>query len=148
LRRKSFEHSECAIARTLDVVGDWWTLLILRDAFEGLRRFGEFQRSLGIPKNILTARLKTMVSTGILEVLPASDGSAYQEYSLTPKGTSLFPVMVALRQWGEQQLFAESAPPKATLIDRKRGRPVQLLELRSDDGRLLGFEDTVVAHGR
>jgi DNA-binding HxlR family transcriptional regulator len=148
LRRKSFEHSECAIARTLDIVGDWWTLLILRDAFEGLRRFGEFQRSLDIPKNILTARLKSMVSSEILQIVPASDGSSYQEYVLTDKGSSLFPVLVALRQWGEQQLFAEKSPPKATLIDRRRGRPVRALELRSEDGRVLKFEDTVVSHAR
>jgi DNA-binding HxlR family transcriptional regulator len=105
VKRKSFGASPCAIARSLDVVGDWWTLLILRDAFDGIRRFSEFQKSLGIPKNRLSLRLKALVALGIFEVAPASDGSAYQEYVLSRKGKDLLPVMVGLREWGEQHLF-------------------------------------------
>jgi DNA-binding HxlR family transcriptional regulator len=72
----------------------------VRDAFDGMRRFGEFQESLGIARNILTDRLRLLVEAGVLDVAPASDGTAYQEYVLTPKGEALFPVIVTLRQWG------------------------------------------------
>ncbi len=95
VRRKSLEGAECAVARALDVIGDWWSLLIVRDALGGMRRFGEFQKSLGMAKNILAARLRTLVAQGILELAPASDGSAYQEYVLTPKGKGLFYIAVS-----------------------------------------------------
>ena len=75
--------------------------MIIRDALLGRRRFGEFQRSLGLAKNILTLRLRTLVDRGILKMAPASDGTAYQEYLLTPKGRGVFPILVALRQWSE-----------------------------------------------
>ena len=79
------------MARALDAIGDWWSLLIIRDAFQGVRRFGEFERNLGVAKNILTARLRKLVAVGILEVAPASDGSKYQEYVLTKKGARPLP---------------------------------------------------------
>jgi DNA-binding HxlR family transcriptional regulator len=96
--------ADCPVARTLDLVGEWWTLLILRDALGGLKRFSEFQQSLGMAKNILTARLRKLVDNGILELRPASDGSAYQEYVITEKGRSLSGVVDALRDWGEKHL--------------------------------------------
>src|SRR5438270_1507589 len=105
MKRKSLCTEKCPIARTLDVIGDWWSLLIVRDAFLGKRRFGEFQKSLGLAKNILSSRLRKLVSHGILEAVPASDGSAYQEYTLTDKGRSLHIVLDALRQWGASCLF-------------------------------------------
>ncbi|WP_262312080.1 helix-turn-helix domain-containing protein [Acidiphilium sp. AL] len=133
----------CPIARPLDAIGDWWSLLIVRDAFAGKRRFGEFQKSLGLAKNILAARLRNLLAHGILEAVPASDGSAYQNYVLTQKGHDLFPVLIALWQWGETYFFesGESCPP---LIDRRDGLPVRPLELRAEDGRLLGAADVVV----
>lgn len=148
VKRKSLEDSPCAIARALDTIGDWWTLLIMRDAFEGITRFNEFQKSLAIPKNILSVRLKCLVTRDILEVQPASDGSNYQEYVLTDLGKDLFHVMVALRQWGERHLFAEGEGPVATLVDRARGRPVATLRLPSDDGKTLELADTLVAYSR
>ncbi len=86
MKRTSLENDECPVARSLDALGDWWSLLIIRDALVGIRRFNEFQKSIGLAKNILTARLRTLVDRGILKTAPASDGSAYQEYVLTPKG--------------------------------------------------------------
>ncbi|MGX1363548.1 DNA-binding HxlR family transcriptional regulator [Bradyrhizobium elkanii] len=100
-KRVSHRDSMCGVARPLDAIGDWWSLLIVRDAFDGLRRFGEFQKSLGLAKNILSARLRNLLAHGIMETVPASDGSPYQEYVLTEKGRGLFPLLVALRQWGE-----------------------------------------------
>src|SRR3954454_2407742 len=98
--RTRFDDSECPVARSVDAIGDWWSLLIVRDAFAGKRRFGEFQRSLGVAKNILAARLKKLVADGVMELVPASDGSAFKEYALTEKGRSLLLVIVALGQWG------------------------------------------------
>src|SRR5258708_35948766 len=102
VKRTSLEDAECPIARSLDAIGDWWLMLIIRDALLGARRFGEFQKNLGLAKNILTVRLRTLVDQGILKMTAASDGSAYQEYVLTPKGRGVFPVLVALRQWSEE----------------------------------------------
>jgi DNA-binding HxlR family transcriptional regulator len=143
VKRTSLEHADCPIARSLDAIGDWWSLLIIRDALLGRRRFGEFQKSLGLAKNILTVRLRALVERGILELRPASDGSAYQEYVPTAKGRGIFPIMVALRQWSEE--FDEAPEEIATiLVDRESGRPVKRLELHARDGRLLGFGDTTL----
>ncbi|WP_327241526.1 winged helix-turn-helix transcriptional regulator [Streptomyces sp. NBC_01320] len=141
--RTRFDDSECPVARSVDAIGDWWSLLIVRDAFDGSRRFGEFQRSLGVAKNILTARLRTLVAGGVLESVPASDGSAYREYVLTAKGKALFPVIVALRQWGEQNFFAPGEP-HSELVDRGQGDRLRALEVLSADGRRLDPDDTVV----
>jgi DNA-binding HxlR family transcriptional regulator len=89
----------------VDLIGDRWSLLIVRDAFDGVRRFGDFQNGLGVARSVLTQRLKGLVEAGILQVQPASDGTSYQEYVLTAKGEGLFPVVVALRQWAEQHAF-------------------------------------------
>jgi len=143
MKRTSLAQSDCPIARSLDVFGDWWSLLIIRDALLGRRRFGEFQKSLGLAKNILTTRLRTLVDQGILEMAPASDGSVYQEYVPTPKGRGVFPIMVALRQWTEE--FDEHPEEIATiLVDREKGRPVKKLALYAQDGRLLGAADTAL----
>lgn len=143
MKRVSLEGDVCPVARALDAIGDWWSLLLIRDAFDGLRRFGEFQKSLGVAKNILTTRLRKLVANGVMEVVPASDGSAFQEYVLTPKGEALFHVIVGLRQWGENYFYAKNEP-HSVLVDRDKKRPVKKLELRSKDGRVLGFSDTFV----
>ena len=143
MKRTSFEGDACPIARALDVIGDWWSLLIIRDAVLGQRRFGEFQKSLGLARNILATRLRMLVDEGILATAPASDGSAYQEYVLTGKGRGLFPVLVALRQWSET-FDAHPEEIDTCLVDREKGRPVRKLELHSQDGRLLDVGDTIL----
>jgi DNA-binding HxlR family transcriptional regulator len=143
VKRTSLESDSCPIARSLDAIGDWWSLLIIRDAVLGARRFGEFQKNLGLAKNILTVRLRTLVDQGILKMAPASDGSVYQEYVLTPKGRGIFPILVALRQWSEE--FDRRPEEIATiLVDREKGKPVRKLALYSQDGRLLGAGDTAI----
>ncbi|SFI30345.1 transcriptional regulator, HxlR family [Collimonas sp. OK307] len=142
-KRKSLKSDSCPVARSLDVVGDRWSLLIIRDAFDGMRRFGEFQKSLGVARNILADRLQTLVAEGILEVAPASDGTAYQEYLLSAKGEGLFTVVVGLRQWGEKYLFSKGEA-FSRMLESASGKPVQKIELRSREGRLLGPADTVV----
>ncbi|AIU87076.1 winged helix-turn-helix transcriptional regulator [Pectobacterium odoriferum] len=143
VKRKSLKEDACPVARALDVVGDRWALLIIRDAFDNRRRFGDFQRSLGVAKNILTDRLRTLVEEGILSVQPVSESSAYQEYILTPKGEQLFPLVVALRQWGEQQLFAEGEP-HSLLLDKHAGKPLQTMLPHSAEGQRLVGQDTFV----
>jgi DNA-binding HxlR family transcriptional regulator len=143
VKRTSFENAECPVARSLDAIGDWWSLLIIRDAQLGIRRFSEFQKNLGLARNILTVRLRALVDHGILTTAPASDGSAYQEYVLTPKGRGVFPVLVALRQWGEEFSFSPGACA-TLLVDRDNGQPVRKLELHARDGRLLGAGDTEI----
>ena len=133
MKRTSFAKDECPVARSVETVGDWWSLLIVRDAFLGKRRFGEFQTSLGVAKNILTVRLKKLVADGVLELVPASDGSAFKEYALTEKGRGLLLVIVALAQWG-------CARSEFKLVDRKKGKRVKL-EFRSEDGRKLAPDD-------
>src|ERR1700719_881404 len=134
VNRASFEGADCPIARSLDSLGDWWSLLIIRDAFLGLRRFSEFQKNIGLAKNILTVRLRALVDHGILKTVPASDGSAYQEYVLTPKGRGVFPVLVALRQWSEE-FSGEGGGFPTLLVDRHNGPPGRKLALRASDGR-------------
>lgn len=111
-------------------------MLIVRDAFDGMRRFGDFQRSLGVARNILSDRLRKLVEAGVLETQAASDGTAYQEYVLTTKGKSLFPLVVALRQWGEQHLFARGER-HSVLIDKRTGKPIPLMRPKSKDGAVL-----------
>ena len=133
MKHKSLENDACPVARSLEAAGDTWSMLVVRDAFAGKRRFGEFQRSLGVARNILTVRLRKLVALGVLEQVPAADGSAYQEYVLTEKGRGLFLVLVALGQWG----CGES---EFKLVERKRGKAVRL-ELRSEDGRKVGLDE-------
>ncbi|ARP89848.1 hypothetical protein CAL14_05710 [Bordetella genomosp. 9] len=102
MKRKSLHASPCPIARALDSIGDWWTLLILRDVAKDVRRFNAIQKNLGIPRNILTTRLRMLVDREVLAIAPASDGSVYREYVLTAKGRDLLPVLAALREWGDK----------------------------------------------
>ena len=142
-------NAQCPVARALGVLGDRWALMILRDAFDGLRRFSEFQKNLGLAKNILASRLKLLVESGLLAMQPASDGSAYKEYVLTEKGRSVFPVVVGLRQWGERYLF-EAGEARSELVEGVTGQALETLQVRAVDGRVLGAEDCLrrfVRHG-
>lgn len=140
MKRTRLENTPCPAGRALDLIGDWWTLLIVRDAMRGISRFSEFQRSLGAAKNILSARLKALVAEGILKIEPAADGSAYQDYVLTKKGLALQPVLVALGQWGSEYLF-EEGEACTQLVDNENGQPLRKLEIRAQDGRVLESRD-------
>jgi len=143
MKRKSNGSSVCPVARSLDVVGEWWSLLIVRDAMLGVKRFSEFERRLGMAKNILTVRLKRLVEEGVLRVVPASDGSAYHEYELTKKGEDLLPALVALRQWGEKYMFARG-DDHSLLLDARNRKPLAQMVVKSEDGRELGVDDVEV----
>ena len=137
MENASLQNSECPVARTLDVIGDRWSLMIIRDAFDDIRRFSEFQKSLGVAKNILASRLKALVEVGVFDVRPVSDGSAYKEYVLTDKGREIFPVVVSLRQWGERFLF-EPGETRSVLLDNTSGQALMPMEVRSASGEILG----------
>lgn len=133
----------CPVARALDAIGDRWSLLIVRDAFDGVQRFGDLQRNLGMARNILSDRLRKLVDAGVLQTQPASDGSAYQEYALTAKGLGLFPVVVALRQWGEDQLFSPGEA-HSSLVEKASGRPAARMQPQTADGQVLAPDDAMV----
>ena len=101
----------CSVARALEVVGERWTLLIMRDAFQGVRRFDDFQRSLGVARNVLNTRLQRLVDTGLLEKHRYQERPARYEYRLTQRGRDLWPSLLALMQWGDQHLAGETGPP-------------------------------------
>jgi DNA-binding HxlR family transcriptional regulator len=145
-KRKSFEQDVCPIARSIDAIGDWWSLLIVRNALLGCRRFGEFQASLGLAKNILAARLRKLVSRGIMKKVPAADGTAYSEYLLTEAGEKLHVPITALAQWGQDALFAPGER-QSVLCDRRSGRPLPEIKLRDSDGRVLEASDIVLRVG-
>jgi DNA-binding HxlR family transcriptional regulator len=122
MRRTSFDSMRCPIARSLDVVGDPWTLLVVREAFFGARRFEDFRQALGIPRATLTARLGTLVDHGVLERQVDADAPGRPRYSLTPKGRDLGPVMVALLQWGDRWSDLDDRP--VTLVDLDADEPI------------------------
>lgn len=143
MKRRSMEKAECPVARALDVIGDWWTLLIVRDAFDGIRRFGEFQRNLGISKGILAARLKALEEADILRSEKPKDGGAHSDYVLTEKGRGLFAVIVGLRQWGEAHCF-NLGEAHSVLVEKASGQPVAPLILRNAEGRPIDASSTEV----
>lgn len=131
----------CPVARTLDLVGDRWSLLIVRDAMDGARSFTEFQRRTGIARNILTDRLRKLTAHGLLDQRTAPSGRR-QEYVLTDAGRDLFPVVLTLRQWGERHAFAPGEA-HSTLVDQ-HGDPVPELTPMSTDGTVLDADTTHV----
>ena len=112
MKKVSFADMDCSIAQALEVVGEWWTLLILRDAFLGITRFDDFAKRLGIARNVLTARLDTLVDAEVLERVPYEEGARTRyDYRLTKKGRALWPVMVTLRQWGDEWITGKGHEP-------------------------------------
>ncbi|TCV92651.1 winged helix-turn-helix transcriptional regulator [Biostraticola tofi] len=132
-RQESLKNSECPVARTLEAIGERWCLMIIREAFDDVRRFSEFQKNLGLAKNILASRLKLLVELKVFEIRPVSNGSAYNEYVLTERGRSVFPIVVAMRQWGERYLF-EKGEIHSVLMDNQGEQAIQPLEVRSERG--------------
>ena len=109
--RRRFDREPCSIARSLEILGDWWTLLIVRDAFLGVRRFVDFQARLGISKNILTRRLGHLTAHGVLAAVDAGVHGPRYEYELTAKGKDLFTAITVLRQWGDRWVFGAGHEP-------------------------------------
>jgi DNA-binding HxlR family transcriptional regulator len=116
MERKSFAEMHCSVAQCLEVVGEWWSLLIVRDASLGIRRFDQFQERLGISRNILNQRLTWLVNHGVFEKTKYSERPPRYEYRLTPKGRDLWPVLNAMRQWGDKHA-APDGPPMVLIHD-------------------------------
>lgn len=144
MKRLALHDQPCPIARSLDIFGEWWSLLILRESFSGVTRFDDFQKNLGVSKNTLTARLNKMVERGVLKRVPVSPGALREHYKLTEMGKELHTVFVALRQWGDKWTF-DGAPPPNVVVERTNGRPVAPVVVRSQSGRVLKPRDTVLA---
>lgn len=145
MRRTSLRGAVCPIARALDEIGDWWTLMIVRDAFRGARRFSEFEKRLGLAKNILAQRLRQLTENGIMELRPAANGGARGEYHLTEKGRRLRLVLVVLRQWGEDNLFAENEE-MTVMVEKRTGLPIGRFKLTAQDGRPLDVDEVIVVN--
>ena len=125
MERKSFSDMACSVAQCLEVVGEWWSMLIVRDAFLGVSRFDDFQRRLGISRNILQQRLTHLVENGVLVRVPYSQRPVRHEYKLTDKGRDLWPVLTAMRQWGDAHAAPGGAPVE--LVHRDCGEKTTAL---------------------
>jgi DNA-binding HxlR family transcriptional regulator len=137
VRRTSFEDMNCSVARTLEVVGEWWSLLIVRDALLGVRRFDDFQQRLGISRNILTQRLQRLVEQGVLDRVPYQDNPPRHEYRLTEKGRDLWLVVTAMRQWGEQWEPLEAGPVSELVHHDGCGKSMQVVPTCSECGAVV-----------
>jgi DNA-binding HxlR family transcriptional regulator len=138
--RHRFHDQICAVAQSLEVLGDWWTLLIIRDAFLGTRRFADFEEHLRISKNVLTKRLAHLVEHGVFERVEVGRHGARQEYVLTAKGRDLFTLITALRQWGDRWIYGEGNEP-LQVIDRRTGRPIPRVRVLDESGEPLRAAD-------
>ncbi|GAB2540485.1 winged helix-turn-helix transcriptional regulator [Nocardia heshunensis] len=139
MRRTSYEDMNCSIAQCLEVVGEWWTLLIVRDAIFGVTRFDDFRSRLGIARNVLTQRLEHLVAQGFLEKTPYQDNPVRYDYLLTDKGRSLWTILAAMRQWGDQWA-APDGPPVET-VHKGCGQVTTVQPVCHECGDQLGYHD-------
>lgn len=135
MRRSSFENLPCPAAQALDLIGDSWNVLILREAFYGSTRFDQFLARLGIASNVLTRRLRALVDSGLLQRRQYNDHPPRFEYLLTDRGRDLRPVLLTLLQWGKRHAGKASA---AELVDTRTGRPVRIALVDADSGEAIG----------
>ncbi len=146
MSKRSFAKMNCAVAQTLERVGDWWTMLILRNAFCGMTRFDELRAHLGIATNVLSSRLRKLVAYGIMTRAPAADDGRAADYRLTESGLALYPVLIAMTEWGERW-----APnPKGArieLFERSTGKRIAGVAVRSSSGRALRPRDVRAVAG-
>ena|SRR5487761_66961 len=135
MQHKSFGTMQCPIARSLERVGEWWSILILRDAFQGLTRFDQFQRSLDIAPNILTRRLNALVASGLLERRRYNERPPRYEYVLTERGRDFRPVLLALLAWGNKHFAPEG--PSVVVVDTETGKPVEAVLVDRASGAII-----------
>ena len=146
MSRTRLDTMNCGIAQALEVLGDWWTLLVVRDAFFGMRRFKDFHADLGIAKNVLADRLAHLVEHGILEKVDVGKAGPRYEYRLSEKGEALLPLLTALRDWSDDWIYGPGSEP-VIVRDRKTGRRTPKLRVRDPDGRPLSRRDLVTEAG-
>ena len=139
--RKRFDEMSCAIAQTLNQVGDWWTLLIVRDAMmKGARRFSDFHESTGIAKNILTDRLNKLVDNGIMIREEVGVRGQRQEYVLTERGEALFPILMAMQQWGDKWIYGQEHAP-VDMYDARTGEHLAPIQVANESGEEVTHRD-------
>lgn len=131
MKRKSFGDMPCTIAQALEIIGEWWSILIIREAFYGTRRFGDFEARLGIARNILTARLSKLTEHGILRRVQGSTGSKYLEYELTDMGQALGPVLISLARWGSKWIKGKEVTTEQVLQSVEEERQARQAETYS-----------------
>jgi DNA-binding HxlR family transcriptional regulator len=136
-KKTDLSGADCAIARSLGVIGDWWSLLIIRDALAGKQRFSDFEKSLSLAKNILSSRLKKLVEQDIFTTVTDADSPTRRLYMLTPKGEKLYLVLIALWQWGEDACFAKGER-RFALVDNQNKAPLAPLQAKASDGHVVG----------
>ncbi|WP_329084292.1 winged helix-turn-helix transcriptional regulator [Streptosporangium sp. NBC_01469] len=146
MRRTRFDNWPCSIARTVDLVGDWWTPLVMREAFYGARRFEEFQQRLGVSRNVLTQRLDRLVDEDMLTRLPYQERPTRHEYRLTDKGRDFFTVLAAMIRWGDRWLTDPDGPP-VELRDRETGLPVEIEVIDTRTGRPIDVRQVIPTPG-
>jgi DNA-binding HxlR family transcriptional regulator len=144
--RHRFTRENCSVARALEVIGDWWTLLIVREAMLGTRRFADFAAELAISRNILARRLLHLVRRGVLTRVNAGTHGTRYEYELTPMGKDLATVMTALRQWGDRWVFGEGREP-VIVRDRRTGRAIPRLRILDESGLPISARDLEIVPG-
>ncbi len=146
MRREHLFESNCAIAKALTQIGDIWTLLVLRNAFHGMRRFEQFEQSLGVATNILSDRLKRLTDSGILERQRLAEDGRVFEYRLTEKGLDLYPIIVSLMHWGERW-HGDEKGPRLELLERATGDPISPMAVRNAKGEPLRPQDVTPVLG-
>jgi DNA-binding HxlR family transcriptional regulator len=146
MRTSGFPLQICSVARSLEIVGEWWTLLVVREAFFGTRRFSDFEARLGIAKNVLSERLAKLVEAGVLERKPVVGRGNPQDYVLTPMGKDLFPAIIALMQWGDRWISGVDRAP-IRVLDRETGSEIAHMEVTTKEGRPLRLNEAIVAPG-
>ncbi|RGP57150.1 winged helix-turn-helix transcriptional regulator [Pseudomonas abyssi] len=145
MQRTKLSNAECPIARSLDEVGEWWSMLLMRDALQGLRRFDEFSQSLGIAPNMLTRRLTALVEAGMLERVPYSQRPLRYEYVPTAKGEDFATVLMAFVDWGNRHYATEGE--SVQVVERQSGKRLQLTFTDPDDGRTVAPAHCTVQPG-
>jgi len=145
MERKSFSGMHCSVAQCLEVVGEWWTLLIVRDAFLGVTRFDEFQRRLGISRNVLGQRLARLIELGVLTKVPYGEHPPRFDYRLTDRGRDLWPVITAMRQWGDKHAAPHGPPLR--LIHKGCGQISEPQLVCSSCGEPIGAGDVKAIPG-
>ena len=134
MRRTSFSRAPCPIARTTDLMGDWWTPIVMREAFLGRRRFDEFQKSLSLSRGVLAQRLSRLVEERLLEKHLYQERPPRHEYLITEKGRAFYPVLAAMWRYGEDWLFEGGSEPPIELYDKQTGEAVRPIVVDENTG--------------
>ncbi len=146
LKPEKYDPFRRSVGHVLDIIGEGWSILIIREAFLGTRRFEEFQGRLGIARNILTTRLKKLCANEILDRVPVKEGAKRHEYILTDKGKGMMPLLVALTQWGDKWVYGQDNVP-LIFLDREQCQPIASVQVFSASGEVLRPRDIMIEAG-